>query len=325
MTKILVTGGAGYIGAHICKKLEEKGFDVYVIDNFSGGQLDFVQNYSWERVDLLDRPALLANLQEIRPQAVIHLAGKIIVSESVAYPELYLQNNVEGTQNLLEGLHEIGTKRLIFASSCAVFGEPKKLPIQENDLIGPTTPYGQSKWLAEELIRAHASKDPQFGYTIFRFFNASGADPSGQIGENHQPETHLIPNLIQSLLTGETLSIYGNDYPTPDGSCIRDYVHVNDIASAHLLALEKLLKEPFRETIHLGSSQGISIKELIALTEKQLGMTLKKRFSPKRAGDPPILIASIERATQLLGWHPQYSIQDILQSAYLWHRQFLTI
>lgn len=321
---VIVTGGAGYIGSHVCKLLEDLGYRVHVVDNLSQGRKEFVSNYQFHFLDILDKNALISLFQQIRPIAAIHLAGKTQVSESVKNPTLYDQVNVQGTKNLLYAMEQSGCKRLIFSSTCAVFG-PVDEPIEEENNKNPINPYGKTKLLAELAIEAHAQKHTDFSYMIFRYFNAAGAHPDSPIGEVHEPETHLIPLVIRAALNKTPIQVFGNSYETKDGTCIRDYIHVCDIAKAHALALKQLRKTNLQESIHIGSGKGYSVLEVIQTTQKVMNTTIKRTICPPREGDPPILVANCQKAKEILDFEPEFDLEKMIETAYQFHTKDLLL
>jgi UDP-arabinose 4-epimerase len=322
MTTIFVTGGAGYIGSHCCKAFAEAGWDVVVYDNLKQGWRDMVK---WGRLiegDILDAERLEAAIREIRPDAVAHFAALISVGESVADPAIYYRNNSFGAFNLLEAMRRTGVNKIIFSSTAATYGVPKITPIPENHLQQPINPYGWSKLMVERML---ADYDAAYGlrYAALRYFNAAGADPDGEIGERHEPETHLIPLAARGALRANyQFTIYGEDFETRDGTCVRDYVHVTDLAAAHRAALQYLMDGGESAAFNLGTGEGATVKEIAAAVERASGRPLPRTIGPRRAGDPPVLIASSEKAKRVLGWTPKHSaIDEIVQTAFAWHRK----
>jgi len=343
--KILVTGGAGYIGSHIVKDLLSEKHQVFVLDNLSLGHRQAIFGYASDRGttltsrgqtrkikyrsptliedDLTDKNKLNQIFKKYKPQAVIHMAAHSLVGESMEKPEKYFQNNILNGINLLESMIENKIKFLVFSSSASVYGEPKKIPIKENDRIKPTNIYGQTKYIFEKLLE-YFDQRSGLKYVSLRYFNAAGADVSGQIGEDHDPETHLIPNILKAALGQKKyLEIFGDDYQTKDGSCVRDYIHVSDLAQAHILALKYLAKKKISKIYNLGSENGFSVKEIL---EKCICVTKKiipARIVQRRIGDPPILIASSFKIKKELGWQPKYSdLETIIQSAWQFHQKY---
>lgn len=318
--KLLVTGGAGYIGSHTVKHLVQQGHEVVVLDNFSRGHRWAVKWGPVEEVDLLDYEGLSAAFRRHRFEAVVHFAAFALVGESVRRPELYYRNNASGSLNLLQAMAEHNVGRLVFSSTCAVYGNPTTPTLDEGHPKNPVNPYGRSKLMVEQMI-----EDFRQAYGLkaccLRYFNACGCDPEGETGEVHDPETHLIPCIFNSLHRGEPLQLYGTDYPTPDGTCIRDYVHVLDLASAHRLALEKLDDCP--PAVNLGTGRGHSVREVIQTVERVTGQTVQFQECPRRPGDPPQLVAEGGQARSLLGWQPAWTdLNKTVESAWRWYCQY---
>lgn len=318
--RILITGGAGYIGSHLVKELLKEKHQLFIYDNLSQGHRQAILGGVFINGDLANKNKLNQVLKKYKPKVIIHLASFINITESIKKPEKYFKNNVLNGINLLEAMVKNKIKYLIFSSSAAVYGEPKKIPIKENDPLRPTSIYGQTKYLFEKLME-YFDKNYNLKYISLRYFNAAGADPSGKIGEDHRPETHLIPNILKVALGQKKfLEIYGDNYPTKDGTCIRDYVHVNDLAMAHILALKFLIKKKKSRIYNLGSEKGFSVKEIL---EKCILITKKiipARIMPRRAGDPPVLIASSAKIKKELKWQPKYSdLETIIKTAWQWH------
>lgn len=319
--RVLVTGGAGYIGSHTCKALARAGYQPIVLDNLVHGH-DWAVRWGPLVVgDIGDRASLDRAIADYRPCAVVHFAALIEVGESVRDPGRYYRNNVVGSLNLLEALRDHGIPHLIFSSSCAVYGLPEQLPLIEDHPKRPINPYGVSKQMVEEML-ADFGQAYGLGWVALRYFNAAGADPEGELGEAHRPETHLIPLAIQAALgQGPSLQIFGDDYPTPDGSCIRDYVHVADLAAAHVLALEYLRKGGQSTAFNLGTGQGASVFAVIAAVERVTGRRVPYTLGPRRAGDPPVLYADAAKARDGLGWRPQYpELDSMIEHAWRWHQ-----
>lgn len=318
---ILVVGGAGYIGSHTCLALSERGYNPIVVDSLVTGFKSAVQWGSFHQVDLHSTAQLTEILVATRPVAVIHFAAFAYVGESVQNPLKYYQNNVVGTLSLLQAMKSAGVKNLIFSSTCATYGTPEKTPISEDTAQKPVNPYGHSKLMVEQILKDLASRD-EIKAMCLRYFNASGADPEGRIGESHNPETHLIPLALQASSAGPELILFGTDYPTPDGSCIRDYIHVLDLAEAHILGFETLLKSegPNFQALNLGTGQGISNLQVIHGIQEVTGRAVKYRTGARRPGDPPSLVADGRKALQVLGWKPKYSdLKTIIKHADQWH------
>jgi UDP-glucose 4-epimerase len=314
---VLVAGGAGYIGSHMVKALLEGGFRVTVFDNLSAGHRDAILGGHFVQGDLADAQALEALFAGGHFDAVMNFAGSIQVGESVQKPGLYYRNNVANTINLLEAMVRHGVRHLVFSSTAAIFGEPAYVPIDEKHPTQPVNPYGRSKLMVEQMLadfdHAHGLKS-----ACLRYFNAAGADPVGRIGERHEPETHLIPIALEAALGKRAqLSVYGDDYDTPDGTCIRDYIHVDDLCQAHLLALETLQRNGQSLALNLGNGQGFSVREVIDTVCAVTGCAVPIRIEPRRAGDPARLIADSRRAREELGWTPRYpELRDIVDHAW---------
>jgi UDP-glucose 4-epimerase len=322
MTKqVLVCGGAGYIGAHMCEQLAERGFEVVVFDNLASGQRAHARWGELVVGDLRDSHAVDAVFATHQFAAVMHFAGKIVVSESERDPSSYYDHNVAGTSNLLQAMRTHGSPPLVFSSSAAVYGEPRYTPIDEAHPCAPINVYGRTKRIAEEMLA-----DFRAAYGVrsvsLRYFNAAGASASGLIGETHEPETHLIPNVLRACRDANPVEIYGGDYSTPDGSCIRDYLHVSDLCRAHLAALDHLRNGGDNLTVNLGSEQGNSVLEVIAAAERVCGQKIGRRIAPRRTGDPPVLVASARKAREVLGWNPtQSDLETIIGSAWRWEQR----
>jgi len=322
---ILVTGGAGYIGSHTVLALKQAGYNLVILDNLVYGHRDLVEKVL--QVELIegdtgDRP-LLDDLFKTRDiAAVMHFSAYAYVGESVTDPAKYYRNNVLGTLTLLEAMLAASVKKFVFSSTCATYGVPEVVPIPENHPQNPINPYGATKLMVERIL---SDFDPAYDFKSvrFRYFNAAGADPQGLLGEDHNPETHLIPLILLTALgKRESISIFGTDYPTADGTCIRDYIHVSDLADAHVLGLEYLLKGGDSEVFNLGNGQGFSVKEVIAAAAQVTGLTIPVKECDRRPGDPPALIGSGEKAKNILGWKPQFpDIKDIVLHAWQWHQQ----
>ncbi len=318
--KVLVVGGAGYIGSHAVRECRRAGIEPVVFDNFSNGNRPSVDGVEVIEGDLLDPRTLRSAFENNQFDAVFHFAASCSVPESVAKPELYYHNNVAGSLNLVHAMLEAGVERLVFSSTAATYGDPEEVPIPEGHPTRPVNPYGASKLLVERMLSDISEKHP-IRYIALRYFNAAGADLSGDIGEDHAEESHLIPLIFYTALgKREVFKIFGTDYHTPDGSCIRDFVHVTDIAQAHLLALDLIDVQP-NQAINLGSSTGYSVREVIDEAMRVVGGKINIETAERRPGDPPVLVASNERARELLGWEPKFSeLPMILESAWRWHR-----
>ena len=319
-TKILVVGGAGYIGSHMVRTLIDDGWDVITLDNLSTGNRRLIQGGEFIQGDLGDSGLLDRLFSEHTIAAVMHFAAFSQVGESVQQPIVYYRNNLAQTVNLIDAMHRHRVNRFISSSTAAVYGEPESVPIDEAHPCSPTNPYGNTKLAVERML---ADCDAAFGlrYTALRYFNAAGADPSGDIGEMHDPETHLIPIVLRAA-AGQihNIQVFGTDYPTSDGTCIRDYVHVNDLAQAHLLALNALLDGADSAIYNLGSSTGHSVRAVIHTAERVTGKSIPVIEGPRRAGDPAVLVASSEKIRRVLGWQPAFdNLESIIDSAWKWH------
>jgi UDP-glucose 4-epimerase len=317
-TPVLVTGGAGYVGAHTCLALAEAGFSPIVYDSLARGWAEFVQWGPLEKGDIRDRERLRQVIEKHRPAAVLHFAALIEVGESVKDPGGFFDNNVAGALTLIDEAQKAGVKGLVFSSTCATYGEPKTLPLDETHPQNPLSPYGRSKLMIEQAL---AEFDQWLGFrsVSLRYFNAAGADPKGRIGEKHEPETHAIPNAIYAARDGKPFKLFGTDYPTRDGTCVRDYVHVLDLADAHVRALNHLLGGGKSEVFNLGTGVGTTVRELIAAIEAAGGKTIPVIEEPRRPGDAPVLVADNTKAREGLGWAPQRSLAEIVDSAWRWH------
>lgn len=318
---VLVLGGAGYIGSHTVYALIEKGEDVVIIDNLETGHIEAVHPQArFYQGDIRDRAFVDSVLDKEKIDAVIHFAANSLVGESMTNPLKYYDNNVNGTKVLLQSMVAHGLNKIVFSSTAATYGEPESVPILETDKTEPTNAYGETKLAMEKMFKwtdsAHGMK-----YVSLRYFNACGAHVSGEIGEAHSPETHLIPLILQVPLgQREAISIYGDDYPTSDGTCIRDYIHVTDLAQAHILAVEYLMKGNNSNIFNLGNGIGFTVKEVIDTARKVTGHPIPATITPRRAGDPAKLIASSEKAKSILGWNPQHAdLEEIISSAWKWH------
>jgi UDP-glucose 4-epimerase len=319
--KILVTGGAGYIGSHLVKKLNSMGNRIVVLDNLSRGHKEAIpQGIEFENVDLRDKSALRNCLSRHKFDAVVHFAAFAYVGESVSFPGLYYDNNVLGSLNLIDEVTKAGITRFIFSSTCSVYGNSNEVPIKESAVIDPVNPYANSKYMVEKIIKDYHSSHG-LNYVILRYFNAAGADPEGEIGESHEPEPHLIPNVLNTALgLNEKVSIFGDDYDTKDGTCVRDYIHVSDLADAHVASIKYLLKSDDSLIVNLGTGNGYSVKEIIDTAEKIVSQKINYEIGPRREGDPKILVADNTFAGQALGWSPLFDLQDIIHTAWNWHK-----
>ncbi|MBM0742523.1 UDP-glucose 4-epimerase GalE [Phormidium sp. CLA17] len=322
---ILVTGGAGYIGSHAVLALQQAGYEVVVLDNLAYGHQDIANDVLKVKLvvgDTCDRALLDSLFATHDIAAVMHFAAYTYVGESVTDPAKYYRNNFVGTLTLLEAMMAASINKFVFSSTCATYGVPKAVPIPEDHPQDPISPYGVSKLMIEQVLKDFDSAY-QFKSVRFRYFNAAGADPAGQLGEDHVPETHLIPLvLLTALGKRDSISIFGTDYPTPDGTCIRDYIHVTDLAAAHVLGLEYLLKGGDTTAFNLGNGNGFSVKEVIEAARQITGREIKAVECPRRPGDPPALVGSSDRARSILGWNPQYAeINQIIAHAWNWHQK----
>lgn len=317
---VLVVGGAGYIGAHTVQALRERGHKVFVYDNLSTGNLEAVpEDVHFFEGDIRDGDFLRHIFAEYLIDAVVHFAACSLVGESMQDPAKYYNNNVVGTLSLLNAMKGAGVEYLLFSSTAAVYGEPTSLPITETALCQPTNVYGRTK-LAIEWSLADYAQAYNLKYTALRYFNAAGASLDASIGEAHPVETHLIPLIFQAVTKHKALQVFGDDYPTPDGTCIRDYIHVVDLATAHVLALEKMVQTQQSAVYNLGTETGFSVLEIIKMVEQVTGLVVPYTISPRRVGDPARLVASVSKAKQQLGWQLQYSdLQQIISSAWQWH------
>ncbi len=317
---VLVTGGAGYIGAHACKVLAKAGWRPVVFDNLSRGRREAVRWGPLVEGDLADRPRLSRALAEHRVGVVMHFAAYAYVGELVADPALYYRNNLGGTLSLLEAMRETGVGEIVFSSTCATYGVPDRVPIGESAPQRPVNPYGETKLAIERALHWYGAAYGMRSVAL-RYFNAAGADPECEIGECHEPETHLVPLVLQAALGQRAqIEIYGADYPTPDGSAIRDYVHVHDLAIAHLRALERLRAGGASIAVNLGAGSGHSVREVIAAAEAISGRKIQARAAPRRPGDPAALVADPSLAADILGWRARHSDLDtIIRTALAWH------
>jgi UDP-glucose 4-epimerase len=318
---ILVTGGAGYVGSHAARLLDQTGHDVWIYDNLSRGHRSAALPGRLVEGELADQARVARLLKEKRIEAVMHFAAFALVGESVSDPALYYQNNVVATLSLLEAVRAANVQRFVFSSTTATYGAPTRIPIREDEPQRPINPYGFTKLAMEQALRDYSSAYG-LGYAFLRYFNAAGASADGRLGEDHDPETHLIPIVLQAAMGQRPeVVIFGDDYPTPDGTCIRDYVHVEDLADAHLKALDRLTPGA-RLELNLGVGRGASVREVIEACRRVTGRPIAERMGPRRAGDPPELVADCRRAQQTLGWRPRYTeIEPIVETAWRWRRE----
>lgn len=320
VTMILIVGGAGYIGSHVNKFLSERGYETLILDNLTKGHRESVKWGRFIEGDLGDRRLLGRILTRYDVEAVMHFAAFTDVGESVRKPGDYYRNNVMNTLNLLDSMRENGVSRFIFSSTCAVYGNPSEIPITEEHPLNPISPYGRSKLMVEEILRDY-SDAYGLSYASLRYFNAAGADPEGEIGELHEPETHLIPIVLDAAMgLRDSVKIFGTDYPTPDGTCIRDYIHVMDLADAHWRALEYLEGER-SGVFNLGNGNGFSVREVIETCREVTDASIRVVEDERRPGDPPELVGSSQRARKILGWRPVFTeLDEIIKTAWNWHR-----
>lgn len=319
--RVLVCGGAGYIGSHMCKMLESRGHQVVVFDNLSTGHREAVRWGNFVEGDLLVAGDIDKVFGMTRFDIVMHFSAKSLVGESVQRPDIYYRNNVVGTLNLLEAMVRHGVRKFIFSSSAAVYGNPEYTPLDEKHVTRPINPYGATKRIVENML-ADFEAAFELRSVSLRYFNAAGADPDGEIGEAHDPETHLIPNILLSIIQKSEcqLKVFGNDYETPDGTCIRDYIHVIDLCDAHMRALEYLEDGGGTNIFNLGNGRGFSVTEVIDTAAAMTGMDIPYTVVGRRPGDPPVLVASSAKAKQMLGWTAMYTeLPDIIASAWKWH------
>ena len=320
MNKILVTGGAGYIGSFMVRELQSKGFKPVILDNLSQGHKESVKDFHLEAIDLVtEKEKLDSFLLAEKFDGVIHMASFIQMGESFTNPQKYYENNVVGFMNLLDSMRKAGTNKIIISSSAGVYGNPVKLPIEESDPKNPLNPYGETKYIIERMLEDY---DAAYGikFIAIRYFNAAGAALDGSIGEDHPEESHLIPNIIKKALKGEEIEIFGNDYKTPDGTNIRDYIHVLDLVETHSIAMQKLLKGAGSNFYNAGMGRGYSNKEIIDTVKSVTGLNLKIKYSSRRAGDADALYASIDKIKEDFAWQPKYGLKEIVESAYSWHK-----
>ncbi len=320
ISKVLVTGGCGYIGSMVCKALKKANITPICFDNLSRGHLEFAKYGPFFKGDLKYKEDIINALNKYKPDAIIHMAAFAYVVESIENPNIYYQNNVLGSINLLSAMVECDVKLIVFSSTCATYGKPLKIPMDESHPQVPINPYGRSKYMIEKIIEDYQLKYP-IKSAILRYFNAAGADFDCEVGELHDPETHIIPNLIQAAAgLKENVSIYGNDFPTADGTAVRDYIHVSDLADAHLLALKYISSKGKNIALNLGSGKGLSILEVLNAVEEVTGLKVPYIFKNKRKGEPPLLVADNTKAKNILNFEPKHShINKIVSSAYNWY------
>jgi len=320
MAKILVTGGAGYIGSFMVRELQNKGFEVVILDNLSQGHKGAIKDFRLEVIDLVKEKEKLDTLfTSEKFDGVVHMAGFIQMGESYRDPAKYYKNNVYGFMNLLDSMQKGGVNKIIISSSAGVYGNPVKLPIEESDPKNPLNPYGETKYILERMLEDY---DAAYGmkFISIRYFNAAGAALDGSIGEDHPEESHLIPNIVKKALGGKEIEIFGSDYKTPDGTNVRDYIHVLDLVEAHSIAMQKLIDGAESNVYNAGIGRGYSNKEILDTVKEIAGVDLKIKFVSRRPGDADALFASIEKIKKDFSWQPKYGLKEIVETAVLWHR-----
>lgn len=318
---ILIVGGAGYIGSHMNKLLAQQGKETLVLDNLVYGHREAVKWGTFVKGDLADESLLEEVFSKYSIEAVMHFSAFTYVGESVENPAKYYRNNVANTIHLLDAMVKHGVKYFIFSSTCATYGEPQQIPIVEDMPQAPINPYGRTKWMVEKILEDY-HRAYGLNYCVLRYFNAAGADPDSEIGELHQPETHLIPLVLDAAIGArDSISVFGTDYPTEDGTCVRDYIHILDLADAHIRALQYIKEHQCSEDFNLGNGVGYSVKEIIDIARKITGKEIAVKYVERRPGDPPRLIGSAEKARKLLGWQPKYDLQAIMETAWKWHQK----
>jgi UDP-glucose 4-epimerase len=316
MPKVLVTGGAGYIGSVTAHLLKRRGYSVVVVDDLSRGYEHNVQGLQFHKLPMLETAALADLLSREGVDAVIHFAAHSMVGESIQKPELYFLNNDGGSASLFSAMIQANVKRLVFSSTAAVYGTPAKVPIPEDLPFDPVNPYGESKVLVEKMLK-WMDRGPGLRSIALRYFNACGADPESGLGEEHEPETHLIPLLMRAVVSQKAMTIFGDDYATPDGTCIRDYIHVADLAEAHLVAIEKLLAGGASDVFNVGTGAGQSVLEVMRAVEQVTGRKVPHEMGPRREGDPAVLVANSDKLRRTLGWKPKFTeIKDVVATAW---------
>lgn len=321
MAKVLVTGGAGYIGSHTSHLLLRHGHDVIVVDDLSRGHAHNVDPKRLWKIHLTDTDALVRLMKAERIEAVIHFAAFISVGESTRDPELYFANNVAGSIALLSAMQQAGVPRVVFSSTAAVYGTPERVPITEDMPFAPVNPYGETKVMVEKIL-GWLDRCRNVRSIALRYFNACGADPDDRLGEEHDPETHLIPLLLRAVVTGKPMTVFGNDYDTPDGTCVRDYIHVSDLAEAHILAVESLIKGGPSDSFNVGTGTGHTVLEVICAVEEVTGKKVLYVVGPRREGDPAALVASSEKLRRVLGWQPRYTtLRDVVATAWAFEQK----
>lgn len=316
---ILVTGGAGYIGSHVVRLLIRKGHKVVIFDNLKIGHKSSVDKKAvFIKGDLKNKKDIDTVFKKNKIDSVMHFASDSIIPESVKNPGKYF-GNIPNWLNLMDSMKENNVKSIIFSSSAAVYGDPKRIPIKEDDQLAPKNAYGEIKVIFEKILKWY-DLTHNIKYVSMRYFNAAGADPAGDIGEDHRPETHLIPIVLRAILDNKSIKVFGTDYNTKDGTCVRDYVHINDIAEAHILALEHLHKTGKSSIYNIGCKEGYSVKEVIKACQEETGKKIKVIEVGRRAGDPAILVADSDKIRKELGWNPKHDLKDIIKTAWAWHR-----
>lgn len=323
MNGVLVVGGAGYIGSHTCLNLSQRGFTPIVYDNLVNGHREFAKWGPFEFGDVRDRERLDQVLSSYKPVAIVHLAGLIDVGLSVKKPIAFFDSNLAGSTTLFAAAMQAGIDKLVFSSTCATYGIPLQVPIREDHPQAPINPYGKSKLMVEQILKELQFRN-DIRSVILRYFNAAGADPQGRIGEWHTPETHLIPLTIASVQSNSALKIFGTDYPTRDGTCIRDFIHVCDIAEAHGRGIDHLLAGGESVALNLGTGRGTSVSEIIEAVRRISGKEMKVELCPRREGDPPELVADNALAKATLGWRPTFDLESIIESAWNWHQKMVS-
>jgi len=320
MSTILVTGGAGYIGSHVVRELLRQNRKPVVFDNLQNGHRNAAKGALFIQGDLSDQKKLKETFQSYPIDAVMHFAADCLVGESVQNPVKYFNNNVKNGLQLLELMEDFNVIKFIFSSSAAVYGDPNTVPIEEDHPCFSMNPYGETKWIFEKVLQAYHDGG-KLNFISLRYFNAAGADPSGEYGEDHSPETHLVPLVIKAALNGTSVPVFGTDYPTPDGTCIRDYIHITDLAHAHILALEKLEQKRISGIYNLGNENGFSVREVIETVRKISNRKILSVDSPRRPGDPARLVASSKKIRKELGWAPNFpDLETIVETAWKWHK-----
>jgi len=321
MAAILVTGGAGYIGSHTAHLLKRLGYEVVIADDLSRGHQRNVAGFPFHKLRMQDTAALADLLRTAGVEAVVHFAAYIAVGESTQAPELYFSNNTGGTLSLLTAMVDAGVSKIVFSSTAAVYGMPQTVPIPETSPYSPLSPYGDSKVMVEKILD-WMDQFRGLRSVCLRYFNACGADAQSGLGEEHDPETHLIPLLLRAVTTGEPVTLFGDDYPTADGTCIRDYIHVMDLAEAHVLALRHLTGGGESQRFNVGTGSGYSVREVLRAVEEVTGQKVPFRMGPRREGDAPVLVANSDKLKSTLGWQPRYTdIHDIVRSAWEFYRR----